>query len=284
MQYFIQNCIKLQKIKKLSNFFQIDFSFVLLFVLAIFLEEMWLYFYFVLFISLHELCHFFVAKSLGYLPEKVKFNFFGASLEGYDDFLPKDEIKIVLAGPAFNFCIVVFCYLCFWFYPESYNFLNDILVANLAICLFNILPIFPLDFGRLLLAFFTGKHTRNIALLKVKKISLIFLFVLFFVFLISFFFEYNFTLGFVCVNLAFMMFSSSKNTSFKRQIFAQKKFKNLSKGMVEKNIYVDVEAKDYSLFKFIDDYHFVNFIFLDKKGKEVKRLSEVEFFKRQGLL
>ena len=54
--------------------------------------------------------------------------------------------------------------------------------------------------------------------------------------------------------------------------------------MIERNIYVSEKTKDYSLFKFIDDYHFVNFIFLDKSGKEVKRLSEVEFYQRQGLL
>ena len=104
------------------------------------------------------------------------------------------------------------------------------------------------------------------------------------VFLISFFYEYNFTLGFVCVNLASLMFSSSKDTSFKRQLFAKKKFKNLSRGMIERNIYVSEKTKDYSLFKFIDDYHFVNFIFLDESGNEVKRLSEVEFYQRQGLL
>lgn len=283
-QYFIQKCLKLRKIDNGLSFIRLDFSFVLLFVLALFLEEVWLYFYFVFFVSLHEMCHFFVAKKLGYLPEKIRFNFFGASLEGYDDFLPRDEIKIVLAGPLFNFCVVILCYLSFWFWPESFNFLNDILIANLSIFLFNMMPIFPLDAGRLLLAFFTCSRTRKDALLTVKKCSYIFLGLLFLVFLISFFFEYNFTLGFVCVNLASLMFSSSKDTSFKRQLFAKKKFKNLSRGMIERNIYVSEKTKDYSLFKFIDDYHFVNFIFLDKSGKEVKRLSEVEFYQRQGLL
>ena len=46
-------------------------------------------------------------------------------LEGNDDFLISDEIKIVLAGPLFNFFVAIFCYLCFWFEPETYIFLYD---------------------------------------------------------------------------------------------------------------------------------------------------------------
>ena len=40
--------------------------------------------------------HFLVAKKLGYIPNKIRLTFFGASLEGYDDFLISDEIKIAV--------------------------------------------------------------------------------------------------------------------------------------------------------------------------------------------
>lgn len=281
---FIQKVTKLRKIKNESKFLKIDFSFILLFVLALFLEEIWLYFYFVLFVSLHEMCHFLVAKKLGYLPEKVHISFFGASLEGYDDFLPSDEIKIVLAGPLFNLGIVILCYLCFWFWPESFNYLDDILTSNLSIFLFNILPIFPLDMGRFLLAIFTKKHTRKEALKLTKKISFFFLIFMFAIFLVSFFFEYNFTLGFVCVNLACLLFSSSKDTSFKRQFFVSHKLNNLKRGIIERNIYVSVLTPSFALFKYIDNYHFVNFIFLDRDGKQVRKLSEIDFYREQGFI
>lgn len=277
--YFYKIVENLRKFKNKSKFIKIDISFFLLFVLAYFLEEIKLYMVYVLFVSMHELCHYFVAKKLGYLPRKIHFTFFGASLEGYDDFLFSDEIKIVLAGPLFNFCVIVFCYLSFWFNPESYIYLNDILSANLSIFLFNLLPIFPLDMGRFLLAWLSKKYIRTSALQKVKSISLIVICVFFTIFLISFFFEYNFTLGFVCVNLVRLLFSSSKDTSYKRQIFVYKKLNNLSKGLSSRTIYINDGCQIYSLFKFIDDSHFFNFIFLNDKGEIVKSLSEIELYK-----
>lgn len=270
---------KLRKKFKFLSFIKIDFSFLLLFVLAYFLEEIKLYFVYVVFISLHEMSHFFVAKKLGYLPKKIHFTFFGASLEGYDDFLFNDEIKIILAGPIFNFLVVIFCYVSFWFYPETFVFLNDILIANLSILLFNFLPIFPLDLGRVLLAVFSKKYMRNVALKKVKRLSLCFVCILFFVFLISFFFEYNFSLGFVCVNLARLLFSSTKETSYKRQFFVFRKLKFLKKGLFDRTVYVKSDSSLFELFKYIDDSHYFNFVFLDARGKEVKRMSEVELYR-----
>ncbi len=278
-QYFNKISEKMRKNVKILSFVKIDISFLLLLFLAVVLEEIKLYFIYVIFIILHELSHFFVAKKLGYLPQKIHLTFFGASLEGYDDFLFYDEMKIIIAGPFFNFCVIVFCYLCFWFRPESFIFLNDILVANLSIFLFNILPIYPLDMGRFILAKLSKKHLRNDAVKKVKKYSLFVILFLFFVFLLSFFFEYNFSFGFVCVNLVRLLFKSGKETSYKRQLFVSRKLKFLKKGLFERAVYVPEKTKLFELFKFIDDTHYFRFIFLDDLGTKVKEMSEVEIYK-----
>ena len=200
IQYFNKKIQKVRKRFKILSFFKFDFSFLFLFLLALFLDEIKIYFMYVIFIILHELSHFFVAKKLGYLPEKIHLTFFGASLEGYDDFLFCDEIKIVFAGPIFNLIVIIFCYLSFWFNPETYNFLNDILIVNWSILLFNILPIFPLDMGRILLAFYSKNNMRLDAIFKVKRLSFLIIIFMFILFLMSFFFDYNFSFGFVCVN------------------------------------------------------------------------------------
>lgn len=280
VNYFNKFVKKMRFLESKNRFLKIDFSFFLLFVLAYFLEEIKIYFIYVIFVTIHELSHFFVAKKLGYLPQKIHFTFFGASLEGYDDFLFRDELKIVLAGPIFNLFVIVFCYLSFWFNPESYIFLSDVLSANLSIFLFNLLPIFPLDMGRFLLALFSKKQIRKDALKKVKNISLCVVSIFFIIFLFSFFYEYNFTLGFVCVNLVRLLFSSSKDTSYKRQLFIDKKMQNLYKGLTDRTVYVKSSCELYSLFKFIDDSHFFNFVFLDEKGVIVQTISEIELYKR----
>lgn len=272
------------KIKNLFSFIKIDFSFILIFFIAICLREVYLYFCFICFVLLHELAHFFMAKKLGYLAKNIRLSFFGATLEGLDDFTLKDEIKVILIGPLFNLFVVVLCYLSFWFYPESYNYLYEILIANLSILVFNFLPIYPLDFGRIILALLTRKHLRVKALRVTKIISFLIIFSLFIVYLISFFFEFNFTLGFVCVNLMSLLLSSSNGTSFKRELFIFHKAKLIEKGLVERNIYLNKDISHYKLFKYIDDYHFVNFIFLDERYEISNTLTEIEFYKEIGFM
>jgi len=155
----------LRKNKRKKHLLDIDISFFLVFIIAFFIGEFRFYVWYILFLLGHEFSHFYVAKKLGYYSKKIKLNFFGAALEGNDDFALKDEIKIIFAGPIFNFCFIVFCYLSFWFNPESYEFLYEILYANWALFIFNMLPIYPLDFGRIILLYFSKKRTRNDALI-----------------------------------------------------------------------------------------------------------------------
>lgn len=271
---------------KLTNrlkFVEVGFSFFLIFFLAIILEEARLYFIYILFLILHEFSHFIVAKKLGYLPAKIKLTFFGASLEGYDDFYFADEIKIVLAGPLFNLFIVVFCYLSFWFYPESFNILSDVLDVNLAILLFNVLPVFPLDFGRFLLAVFSLKNSRNTALKRVKMISFVVLIVLFCVFLVLIFYGLSLSFGLAVVNLVALNFSSVNGTSFKRNLYLFSKQKNLKRGLKERVVYVNQNAEYFKLLSRLDNSSVTRFVFVDDEFNVVKTLSEFEIMREIGI-
>lgn len=284
IHYFNKIVEKMRKKYNICRFIKIDLSFFVLFILAFLIDDIVIYFWHVLFVVLHELSHFFVSKKLGYLPQKIHLTFFGASLEGDDDFLAEDEIKIILAGPCFNLCMIVLCYLMFWFEPETYIFLYDVLLANWSIFVFNLLPIFPLDMGRFLLVLFSKKFDRKVALEKTKHISFIFVFLMFVVFLISFFFEYNFTLGFVCVNLASLLMKNSKDTSYKRQLFAFKKFQKIQKGLVERTVYIEQGCPRYKLYRFIDEYHFFRFVFIDENYRCVSEITEIELYENDGFI
>lgn len=274
----------LKQISKILSFVKIDYSFFVMIILAYFLGELKLFFVYIFFIIFHELSHFFMAKKLGYMAKNIRLSFFGASLEGLDDFCLSDEIKIIFVGPIFNFAIVVLCYLSFWFNPESYNYLNEVLMVNIAILIFNMIPVYPLDAGRLILTFLTKKFTRQKALKITKQISFIVLICLFLLFILSFFYNYNFMLGVVCVNLMNLLLKNSKNTSFKREIFIFHKAKLLKNGLIERNVYVRENVPTYSLFKHIDDYHFINFFFLNENYDVVDTMSEIEFYKKIGYM
>lgn len=272
------------KFKKISSFLSIDLSFLVLIILALFLDSLKIYFLYVVFIVLHELSHLLVAKKIGYLPKKIKLSFFGATLEGFDDFLTGDEIKIVLAGPLFNLLVVVICYLSFWFYPESYSFLVDVLFVNQMILLFNILPVFPLDMGRILLCLFSLKNGRREGLKFIKKFSLFFVICMFITSLIFIKRDFAFSLGFASINLCIMLFESSGGTSFKREISFRKKLARLNKGINQKVICIPENYPENLLLKFIDGENYYVFIFVDEDLREIKRIDELTLMKNLGFI
>lgn len=268
----------------LFKFIKFDFSFVLIFVIALINGDAFLFLCFSVFLLLHEFTHFFVAKKLGYMAGQIRLNFFGASLEGLDDFLLFDEIKIVLSAPLLNLFFAGLCYIMFWFEPESFNYLGEVLTANLAIFFFNMLPIYPLDAGRVLLALLSIRRERTQALRLVKIISFLSLLAMFMLFIISFFTSYDFVLGFVTINLFVLAFKSAPATSYKRRLFAKRKFKLLSKGLICREIYLKAGLSEISLFKHIDDYHYLRFVFVDENFKVLYSIDEVELYKKFDLL
>ena len=189
-----------------------------------------------------------------------------------------------MAGPIFNFLVIIFCYLSFWFNPETYDFLFDLLLANWALLIFNMIPVFPLDAGRLILLFISLRHSRLIALRKTKMISILFVCFLFVLFVLSSFYTFNFSLGVSVVNLMFLIFSEATDTSYKRQVFVNRKFNLIRKGLLERCIYVSSDFPLYMLFKFIDDSHFYKFNFLDENYNIVKQIDELEFYRDIGMI
>ena len=270
--------------KKVFLFFKVDASFFVLLLLFIILDELLFYVLYLIFLVVHELFHLVVAKRFGYLPNRLKITAFGASLEGFDDFLIEDEIKIILAGPFFNFCVIVFCYLSFWFYPESYCYLNCVLEVNLSILIFNMIPIFPLDAGRILLCFVSKKLGRLKAVKVVKYISLFFIFAMFLISIFSFFSCFNFSIGFVSVNLCLLLFDSASGTSFKREVVFYKKIKRLNRGVSKKTVFVNNGYPENLLLKFIDGNHYFVFVFVNEKFEPQMEIDEYNLLLRLGFI
>ncbi|MDH3346417.1 MAG: site-2 protease family protein [Kiritimatiellaceae bacterium] len=107
-------------------------------------------------VALHELGHSVVAKAKGgYIHEIVLYPFGGAAKISNIPSRPKDEILVALAGPAVSLVLAVLCYQVAWLEFVGY--------ANSMLFFFNILPVFPMDGGRVLRAMMTLKKGRLIA-------------------------------------------------------------------------------------------------------------------------
>jgi Zn-dependent protease len=115
-----------------------------------------------LFVSvlLHELGHALVARGHGTVTSEIVLYPFGgvARLKGLG--APKQELATSLAGPAVNVLIAVALFIGLrltgnWvpperLTPENLNLVARLMAANIALAVFNLLPAFPMDGGRVL--------------------------------------------------------------------------------------------------------------------------------------
>jgi len=119
-------------------------------------------------VLVHELAHAFIANSLGYNVRQIYIDlFYGAAEIDLDHCPERDSIQIVAAGPISN---LLFGILFFGIYATTgIHFFAEMILVNIVLFIFNILPIYPMDGGRILRSFLMMKMPSNRRL--AKKIS-----------------------------------------------------------------------------------------------------------------
>ncbi len=151
-------------------------------------------FYYVIAVTLHEYGHYIVAKKLGYSVEGMVFAVYGTSLKTSNIYKPKDEVVISLAGPMVNIILVLLCVAMWWIVPTSYLFTERFVFCNIIVLVFNILPIYPLDGGRVILSVLSTKISRTKLEKMSSRICLILGICLIFLFLVSIYYAINYNL------------------------------------------------------------------------------------------
>ncbi|MCC7367656.1 MAG: site-2 protease family protein [Chloroflexi bacterium] len=121
-----------------------------------------------LFISvlLHELCHSVVAQARGLVVSSITlFIFGGVSNIASESDDPQDEFLVAVVGPVSSLAISGVCWLALQALPSATSPLGALVsylaTVNLMLAIFNILPGFPLDGGRVLRAILWGA-TRSV--------------------------------------------------------------------------------------------------------------------------
>jgi len=129
-------------------------------------------------VVLHELGHSLQARRYGIVVRDIVLLPIGgiARAERIPDD-PKQEIVMAIAGPAVNFVIAGVILLCMRLCHHPINFdedfLSDVLLLNIVMAVFNLIPAFPMDGGRILRGFLATRLPYLAATRLAKNIGLV---------------------------------------------------------------------------------------------------------------
>ncbi len=129
--------------------FRLSISFFVLVIFCLLTKQFFIFFNYLLALFLHEIAHLIIAKIKGYHLKYFKLDMLGMSIELDTDINNRDSFAINIAGPLCNMLIAIICVACYWLIPNSFYYLNYFCVSNLVLALFNLLPIYPLDGGKI---------------------------------------------------------------------------------------------------------------------------------------
>lgn len=187
------------KFKILKTDIIISFTLICLFAISIITGLAHEYLLCFLAIIIHEFGHISLMYKFGYYPEKIKISLFEISISDYCRHKRgnKQNFFIILFGPFANLICFIFFFL---LYLLGNNLFMVFAIANLSVCIFNLLPVMSLDGGQLMYIMLCKHFDDSIAEKIVDVTSFIFLFPLIAIgFIILFNSKYNFSLLVVCV-------------------------------------------------------------------------------------
>ncbi len=221
---------------------------------------------------IHELGHSFIASSLGYKLNKITLMPFGAVVKGEIKGLSyKDEIKIALAGPCINLAVGIFFVALWWIYPEIYSFTDIIVFANFSMATVNLIPAYPLDGGRVLFALLAEKLGQVKAEKICKILGGILGGILLVLFMVTVFYQVNFSLLFFSAFVLFGAFEKNKENVYVKAYLSFSE-ENLKKGLPYKKYAFDKSVKIKRLITCLDE-NALNEITVFDGENEVGRLS-----------
>ena len=98
---------------------------------------------------LHELAHLCVAIRRGYRLKLFRIDLFGMSIDIDSNIDSRDCFAVHIAGPLINLLLCTFSVVLYTTIPCLYAYLHIFAIANMSLAIFNLLPIYPLDGGKI---------------------------------------------------------------------------------------------------------------------------------------
>lgn len=205
-------------------------SFLLLLFWFVLTNNFFSFLLFTVVVLTHEFGHYIVAKKCGYKLDYFYITPYGVSLNYKDkSFENRDEILIALAGPCTNFLLCVLVVTFWWILPEIYLFTSDFVYQSLMLGLFNLLPCYPLDGGRVFCGLLSTSMPRKNAVKIICGLNYFFSSVLMLLFIYSCFVNFNPTFLLSSVFLILGNIDSQNESKYQPLSLYKRKIKDFSR-------------------------------------------------------
>lgn len=144
---------------------KVDLKIFLIVLVYIFTKNIRIFALSFIFIFIHELGHILAGISLGLKITKINITILGFSIE-FENYGKERRINRIIidsAGPAINLIITIM---------STILGISELFYINLVLLLVNLLPIFPLDGGRILKTVLLHKYSYKETMKRIEKISI----------------------------------------------------------------------------------------------------------------
>ena len=159
----------------------ISFTFFALIILLIVFNKNEFLYLTCFFAIIHELAHLVALNKSGVVINELKISLFGANIkiENYKKTSTKNEIIILLAGVTANLLFAVLLYVINYFVKSE--LVKNMFLINLSLSLFNLLPFYNFDGGKIIELLLKTKLNEKTADILISCISFVVLIPIIFV-------------------------------------------------------------------------------------------------------
>ncbi|QOY38627.1 M50 family metallopeptidase [Anaerobacillus isosaccharinicus] len=175
-------------------------------------------------VFIHEMGHSIAAHFFKWRIRKIELLPFGgvAEVEEYGNRPLKEEFIVIISGPIQHIWLIVLSFLLLPFDFWTSNDHQMFITHNLMILLFNLLPIWPLDGGKLMYLFFSTKYSFQRSLETTLRSSLLLLAI--FTITSIYFFPFHLNLWIVIIFLLFSHYFDWKQRSYAYMRFLMERY------------------------------------------------------------